>query len=670
MSSRTERRMLSSHSATFVSTSSSHPPPHPVTSDSRKVTMETYWREVQSIEEEQEGEEEEEEEEESKSLDEVELEEAWLTEAGLSSLLVDSASTEAPPVAEAVLSTLTRQQAATVKKRLDNYNETLRKRNRQPIRDVRDVFTEPDGDAAVHCSPFPTQRHPESPPRRYHTTTKTIRRSTNRGRSTLPLSTFEDQLPEDPSSPALTPSPSTPSTFPSEAGRLRCADWLLRDTPYSEGVAEHKQGGTCKDCACFHGDENSELQFAPVSPSYGLTCSDDLSTRDLTRLGFISRIELSTFLAAMGVQIKRTRPPHRRTRDSGVFGVSLNSLLDNDRKTFPGVKVPVFFQKLLGVLEQSALQTEGILRVPGSAAKLKYLRRELDRCWSIFDWSEVRPVDASGLLKLFIRELPTPLLTNAHLSTFCSLLAVSSEVHQVQALQLLLLLLPEAHRNTLKALLVFLRKVVSHQDHNRMSLWNVSMVMAPNIFTRRNRGNKRSISKQRGEMEEAVGGAHLIGLMIRHQDLLWTVPKFLLSQVRQMNQASNHRQFNLSRATSRLLRRRNEKNDRNQVGELCEGVIRVHAPLHAKVSMAIQLDEQTTAKDVTSRFESRTSPAQHLYEVGGNICKYDDITRPWACGAAENLSSVCLTDERRLQPDCCLLDVYRENPCCDWLIKP
>lgn len=73
---------------------------------------------------------------------EVELEEAWLTEAGLSSLLVDSASTEAPPVAEAVLSTLTRQQAATVKKRLDNYNETLRKRNRQPIRDVRDVFTE------------------------------------------------------------------------------------------------------------------------------------------------------------------------------------------------------------------------------------------------------------------------------------------------------------------------------------------------------------------------------------------------------------------------------------------------------------------------------------------------------------------------------------------------
>uniref|UniRef100_A0A096LSG1 Rho GTPase activating protein 28 n=1 Tax=Poecilia formosa TaxID=48698 RepID=A0A096LSG1_POEFO len=602
-------RMLSPHSATSPPTSSSSP--STVTSDSRYVAMETYW---------------------TKSMDEVELEEAWLTEAGLSSLVVGSSQTETPPVVEAVLSTLTRQQAATVRKRLDNYNETLRKRNRQPIRDVRDVFTEPETDSA-DPSPFPTQQQPEPPPRRYHTTTKTIRRSTNRGRSTLPMFVFEDQLQEDPSSPAPTPSPS------SAVSRLRCADWLLRDTPYSEGVAEHKWGGTCRDCIRFHGDESSELQFAPASPSQGLTCTDDLSSRDLTRLGFIAHIELSTFLLALGVQSKRSRLPHRRTRDSGVFGVSLNSLLDNDRKRFPGVKVPVFFQKLLGVLEQSGLQTEGILRVPGSAARLKFLRRELDRCWSAFDWTDVRPVDAGGLLKLFIRELPTPLLT----PTQQVLSGVSSEVHQVQALQLLLLLLPEAHRNTLRALLLFLRKVVSHQDHNRMSLWNVSMVMAPNLFTRQNHGNKRSITKQQEEMEEAMGGARLIGLMIRHQDLLWTLPKFLLAQVRQMNQASSQRQFNLSRTASRLLRR---KNDRKQVSELSEGVIRVHAPLHTKVSMAIQLDKQTTARDVTTRFQTESSPAQHLYEVGGNIY------------------------ERRLQPDCCLLDVYRVNPRCDWLIKP
>lgn len=58
-----------------------------------------------------------------------------------------------------------------------------------------------------------------------------------------------------------------------------------------------------------------------------------------------------------------------------------------------------------------------------------------------------------------------------------------------------------------------------------MSLWNVSMVMAPNLFSCIHRGNKSSVAKQREEMEEAVGGAQLIRLMITHQDLLWTVSR-------------------------------------------------------------------------------------------------------------------------------------------------
>lgn len=69
----------------------------------------------------------------------MELEEAWLTEAGLSSLVTDEAT---PLAAEVLLSTLTRQQTATVKKRLHNYSETLKSRSRQPIRDVRDIFME------------------------------------------------------------------------------------------------------------------------------------------------------------------------------------------------------------------------------------------------------------------------------------------------------------------------------------------------------------------------------------------------------------------------------------------------------------------------------------------------------------------------------------------------
>uniref|UniRef100_A0A3Q4AIT5 Rho-GAP domain-containing protein n=1 Tax=Mola mola TaxID=94237 RepID=A0A3Q4AIT5_MOLML len=585
-------RMLSSSNTTSIPTSSTPPPlPQLVTSDPHQITMETYWREVRSIEEEKEGEEDD--EAERKSVDEVELEEAWLVEAGLSSLVTGSSSEEdTPPAAEALLFTLTRQQATTVRNRVDNYNQTLKTRNRQPIRDVRDIFTEA---SPVWPSASASQQ--------------------------ITLSPSLDHLPEHSSSLTNTHSP--------PGSQSRQADWLLRDYPYSEGVAEHKQGGTCWDClrSCVH------MQSGLLSPAPGLTRADDLSSRDLVRLGFISHIELSTFMLTLGVQAKRNRLPRLRTQDNGVFGVPLISLLENDRKRFPGVKVPVVLQKLLCILETD-LQTEGILRVPGSAARLKFLRRELDRCCGGFDWSAVRQVDAAGLLKLFIRELPTPLLTHTHLCTY----RISSVVHQLQALQLLTLLLPEAHRETLRALLLFLHKVVCHQDQNKMSLWNVSMVMSPNLFSCHCRGNKASVAKKQEEMDEAVGGAYLIRLMITHQELLWTV--------RHMNQASNQKQLGLTKTTRRLLRRKNIKNDGNQITELCEGVIRVHAPLHTKVSMAIQLDGQTRAKDVTVRFERDNNPVQRLYEVGGNIT------------------------ERRLHPECILLDVYRVNPHCDWLIKP
>jgi hypothetical protein len=71
-------------------------------------------------------------------------------------------------------------------------------------------------------------------------------------------------------------------------------------------------------------------------------------------------------------------------------------------------------------------------------------------------------------------------------------------------------------------LLSFLCEVVSHQDRNRMSLWNVSMVIAPNLFPSRH-GNKRCVARQQQEMEEAVGAAHLVQLLVAHRDLLWTV---------------------------------------------------------------------------------------------------------------------------------------------------
>ena len=58
----------------------------------------------------------------------------------------------------------------------------------------------------------------------------------------------------------------------------------------------------------------------------------------------------------------------------------------------------------------------------------QHLRQELESKFyeDRFDWDQVRHNDAAGLLKMFIRELPCPLLTLQHLPAFT---AVQGESH-------------------------------------------------------------------------------------------------------------------------------------------------------------------------------------------------------------------------------------------------
>lgn len=68
---------------------------------------------------------------------EGEAEAAWLQDAGLSDLIGDNAADNGNIV---LLSTLTKTQAAAVQRRLDTYSRSRRKKNKQPVRDVRDIF--------------------------------------------------------------------------------------------------------------------------------------------------------------------------------------------------------------------------------------------------------------------------------------------------------------------------------------------------------------------------------------------------------------------------------------------------------------------------------------------------------------------------------------------------
>ncbi|XP_072185509.1 rho GTPase-activating protein 28 isoform X1 [Excalfactoria chinensis] len=596
------------------------------------TSMEDFWCEVESIKESSEDGPEEATLLEFKPADEGELEAEWLQDVGLSTLISGAEEEDG----QALLSTLTRTQAAAVQKRYNTYTQTLRKKNKHTVRDVRDIFGTNDSDPTFE---------------------------------TVPVSPVPSNGIQLPGQKPVWKSVSSNSCLDCglDKGSSSITEELSYEVSFSESITVLPKTREWTKSQRFKKEDSALPKFIVRKSRFGLTEVGDLSPEDMKKIRYLSLIELTAFYDALGVELKRNRAERVRRRENGLFGVPLTVLLENDQKKVPGIKVPLIFQKLLLKLEETGLETEGILRVPGSASRVKNLHQELEAKFyeDTFDWDQVRNNDAAGLLKMFIRELPSPLFTVEYLPAFITLVEKIPKIKlQLQALHLLIMLLPEANRDTAKAFLQFLKKVVANEGKNKMNLWNVSMIVAPNLFIYK---GKRANQQ---EMQAAATTAHIVRLLIRYQDILWTVPSFLISQVRKMNEAAinnSKRQLMFDKGVRKLLRRKTMERERPERPEgavtfppylqsdIPEGVIRVYAPLHSKVSMAIQLNSQTKAKDILARFHCENSRGlsqnvrsqiQSLHEVGGNIGQH------------------CL------DPDAYILDVYRANPQAEWVIKP
>uniref|UniRef100_A0A2K5M6C9 Rho GTPase activating protein 40 n=1 Tax=Cercocebus atys TaxID=9531 RepID=A0A2K5M6C9_CERAT len=358
-----------------------------------------------------------------------------------------------------------------------------------------------------------------------------------------------------------------------------------------------------------------------------------------------------------------------RGLETRLFGVPLDSLLEADHKVLPSTQVPLVLQALLSCLEKRGLDTEGILRVPGSQARVKGLEQKLERDFyaGLFSWDEVHHNDASDLLKRFIRKLPTPLLTAEYLPAFAVVPNIPDLKQRLQVLHLLILILPEPNRNALKALLEFLRKVVAREQHNKMTLWNVSTVMAPNLFLHHGRPPKLPKGK---EKQLAEGAAEVVQIMVHYQDLLWTVASFLVAQVRKLNDSSSRRPQLCDAGLKTWLRRMHA--DRDKAGDSLEAtpkVAKIQVVWPIKDPLKVPLTPSTKVAHVLRQFTEHLSTGSKgqegsedmnslllhhrpmesanilLYEVGGNI------------------------NEHRLDPDAYLLDLYRANPHGEWVLK-
>jgi RalA-binding protein 1 len=168
-----------------------------------------------------------------------------------------------------------------------------------------------------------------------------------------------------------------------------------------------------------------------------------------------------------------------------VFGASLAEAVRYNSPVDVRVPLPAVVYRCIQYLEaQNAILEEGIFRLSGSNVVIKALRERFNNESDInlINDEQYHDIHAvASLLKLYLRELPTTILTRDLHLQFMSVTEMPVQSEKIEALSELVLKLPQANATLLKYLIAFLIKIINNQDSNKMTVRNVGIVFSPTL---------------------------------------------------------------------------------------------------------------------------------------------------------------------------------------------
>lgn len=172
------------------------------------------------------------------------------------------------------------------------------------------------------------------------------------------------------------------------------------------------------------------------------------------------------------------RNKDRDTAEGGkVFGVPL---LDHLRATGREGGIPLLVERCVDFIRQHGMDQEGIFRLSGDAETVASLRHSFDRGQDV-TFSPDEDVNAvTGVLKLYLREMPDPLMTYELYDAF-----IRTNHEDVAAVKALIDTLPAEHHYLMSYLFRFFAEVSAMASVNKMASQNVAIVIGPNILKAR-----------------------------------------------------------------------------------------------------------------------------------------------------------------------------------------
>ena len=190
----------------------------------------------------------------------------------------------------------------------------------------------------------------------------------------------------------------------------------------------------------------------------------------------------SIFGSSVGSSVQGGEP---RISQHQVFGSSLGDAVRFSGPVDVNVPLPsVVFRCIQYLDSKNAILEEGIFRLSGSNVVIKGLRERFNVEGDVNLVTDETYYDihaVASLLKLYLRELPTTILTRDLHLQFLSVTEMPSHTEKIAALAELVQHLPQANGTLLRYLIAFLIKIINNSDVNKMTVRNVGIVFSPTL---------------------------------------------------------------------------------------------------------------------------------------------------------------------------------------------
>uniref|UniRef100_A0A8C7VLQ1 Family with sequence similarity 13 member B n=1 Tax=Oncorhynchus mykiss TaxID=8022 RepID=A0A8C7VLQ1_ONCMY len=163
-----------------------------------------------------------------------------------------------------------------------------------------------------------------------------------------------------------------------------------------------------------------------------------------------------------------------------VFGVPLDVVQQSGQ---PGQEVPLLVRHIVEYIEEHGrLDLEGLFLVNGNAERVEWLRQRYDSGEEVDLEKEADLASAVSLLRLFLQELPEPIIPAGMQSHILQLYQdYSSEEELARNMKYFLQQLPQVNYSLLRFLCRFLSSVASLQEES-WSVGALAAVFGPDIF--------------------------------------------------------------------------------------------------------------------------------------------------------------------------------------------